>query len=85
MKKFRLHVQERYNEEAAKPVHFDVNSLYELGLEVIHGEIVCFENGVIRHDTKKVAKILYSLLLDETKQQTSNVVIVIAFEIRYKI
>ena len=49
--------------------YFDVNSLLELGLEVIYGEIVCLENGVIRHDTNKVAKILYSLLIDETKQR----------------
>jgi len=61
-----LAVQERYSKEDAVPVHFDVNSLYSLGLEVIFGEIVCIENGVIRHDTKEVAKILYSLLIDET-------------------
>ena len=82
MKIFRLPVQERYSEEAAKPVHFDVNSLSELGLEVIYGEIVCLENGVIRHDTNEVAKILYSLLIDETKKRTSSVIIVKAFEIR---
>ena len=62
-------IQERYSEEAAKPVLFDVNSLSELGLEVIYGEIVCLENSVIRHDTNEVAKILYSLLIDETKQR----------------
>src|SRR3954469_557602 len=38
-----LQVQERYSEEDAKPVHFDVSSLYELGLEVIFGEIVSLE------------------------------------------
>lgn len=56
------HVQERYSEELAKPVHFDVSTLYELGLEVIYGEIVSLEDGVIRHDTKEVANILYSLI-----------------------
>jgi uncharacterized cofD-like protein len=60
------YVQERYSEEDAQPVHFDVSNLYDLGLEVIFGEIVSLENGVIRHDTKEVAKILYSLLLNET-------------------
>jgi hypothetical protein len=62
-------VQERYSEEDAKPVHFDVNSLYELGLEVIFGEIVSLENDVIRHDTNEVAQILYSLLIDETNKR----------------
>ena len=55
-------IQARYIKEEAKPVHFDVNSLYELGLEVIFGEIVSLDDGVIRHDTKEVAKILYSFL-----------------------
>jgi uncharacterized cofD-like protein len=62
-------IQKRYSEEEAKPVHFDVNSLYELGLEVIYGEIVSLENGVIRHDTNEVAKILFSFLKDETNRQ----------------
>ncbi len=61
-----LHVQERYSKEDAEPVHYDVNSLYSLGLDAIFGEIVCIESGVIRHDTNEVAKILYSLLIDET-------------------
>src|SRR4051794_24423557 len=53
-------IQARYIKEEAKPVHFDVNSLYELGLDVIFGEIVSLDEGVIRHDTQEVAKILYS-------------------------
>lgn len=61
-----LHVQERYKKEAAEPVNFDIKSLYSLGLEPIFGEIISIENGVIRHDTNEVARILYSLLMDET-------------------
>nr|WP_295971591.1 YvcK family protein [uncultured Bacillus sp.] len=61
-----LQVQERYSKEDAEPVHYDLDSLYSLGLNVIFGEIVCIENGVIRHDTNEVAKILYSLLINET-------------------
>jgi uncharacterized cofD-like protein len=61
--------QKRYIKEEARPVHFDVSSLYRLGLEVIYGEIVSLENDVIRHDTNEVAKILFSLLLDETKRR----------------
>lgn len=62
-------VQKRYIKEEAKPVHFDISSLYDLGLEVIYGEIVSLENDVIRHDTNEVAKILYSLIKDETNRQ----------------
>lgn len=59
----------RYSEELAKPVHFDFNQLYELGLEVVQGEIMSLENGVIRHDTKEVASILYNLLINETNKR----------------
>lgn len=59
----------RYSEEFAKPVHFDFNQLYELGLEVVQGEIMSLENGVIRHDTKEVANILYNLLINETNKR----------------
>ncbi|WP_026582039.1 gluconeogenesis factor YvcK family protein [Bacillus sp. J33] len=63
------HIQERYSEEMAKPVVYDTDALSELGLEIMHGEIVSHENGMIRHDTKEVAQMLYNLLLDETKKR----------------
>lgn len=65
-------IQERYSEEMAKPVIFDTERLQELGLEVIPGEIVCEKDGVIRHDTKVVAEMLYSLLIDEMKKGNSK-------------
>lgn len=63
------HVLSRYSEELARPVHFDLSQLYELGLEVVEGEIMTLENGVIRHDTNEVAKILYTLLINETMKR----------------
>jgi uncharacterized cofD-like protein len=60
-------VLNRYKEEYAQPVRFDVDNLKDLGLSIIEGQIFNFEGNVIRHDTKKVAKILYNMLLDETK------------------
>ena len=62
-------VQEKYSEEMAKPVIFDTNRLYELGLEMMYGEIVSYHDGVIRHDTQKVAQMLYELILDETNKR----------------
>ena len=62
-------IQLRYNEELANPVEYDLPRLYELGLEVVHADIAYQENGALRHDPKKVAKILYNLLLDETKKR----------------
>jgi uncharacterized cofD-like protein len=62
-------IQERYSEEMSKPVIFDTERLQELGLEVIPGEIVSEKDGVIRHDTKVVAEMLYSLLMNEMKKR----------------
>ncbi|MEO2077807.1 MAG: YvcK family protein [Bacillus sp. (in: firmicutes)] len=62
-------IQLRYNEELANPVEYDLSKLYEMGLEVVHADIAYQENGALRHDPKKVAKILYNLLLDETKKR----------------
>jgi uncharacterized cofD-like protein len=62
-------IQLRYNEELADPVNYDLERIIELGLEVVHADIAVQENGALRHDPKKVAKILYNLLLSETKQR----------------
>jgi uncharacterized cofD-like protein len=62
-------IQLRYNEELADPVLYDLPELSELGLEVVHADIAYQENGALRHDPKKVAKILYNLLIDETKRR----------------
>jgi uncharacterized cofD-like protein len=62
-------VQLRYNEELADPVQYDLPNLYQLGLDVVHADIAIQENGALRHDPKKVARILYNLLIDETKRR----------------
>ncbi|CAM4143682.1 gluconeogenesis factor YvcK family protein [Lederbergia lenta] len=61
-----VEIQNRYQEEQAQPVLFDVDRLVALGMEVIHDEIISFDHGFIRHDTEKVANILYSLLGRDT-------------------
>ncbi|MED3622830.1 gluconeogenesis factor YvcK family protein [Neobacillus thermocopriae] len=62
-------VQLRYKEELAHPVHFDLEKLTELGLEVVHADIANLEKGALRHDPQKVAKILYNLLMTETNRR----------------
>ena len=59
------HIKLLYEEELAKPVHYDIEALKRLGLEVITDKIVCYDNSVIRHDTNKVAKLLYGILQQE--------------------
>jgi len=63
------HILKRYCEEYAKPVANDLNKLYELGLEVVLADIVALEDGVIRHDTSKISKLLYSLLMETVTGQ----------------
>lgn len=60
-------IQERYKAEYAKPVVYDVESLKRMGLEIIQERIFSYEGNVIRHDTKKVADLLYNMLVNETK------------------
>jgi uncharacterized cofD-like protein len=56
------HILKRYEEELAAPVVCDTEKLEELGLNVIADRIIQYEDGVIRHNTIKLASILYSLL-----------------------
>ncbi|WP_325048967.1 gluconeogenesis factor YvcK family protein [Peribacillus saganii] len=60
-------VQLKYKEEYAKPVDFDLERLKELGLDIVQEKIISYEGSAIRHDTKKVAALLYKLLQNETK------------------
>ncbi|WP_269799230.1 gluconeogenesis factor YvcK family protein [Bacillus xiapuensis] len=56
------HIQEKYKEEQSKPVVYDVEELKSLGLHTILDEIAIREGGVIRHNTNKVADILFQLI-----------------------
>ncbi|WP_078550391.1 gluconeogenesis factor YvcK family protein [Litchfieldia alkalitelluris] len=56
------HIKQKYAKELAKPVIYDINRLQSLGLEIIHDKIISYEDDVIRHDTTKVASILYELI-----------------------
>ncbi|GAJ40670.1 gluconeogenesis factor YvcK family protein [Saccharococcus caldoxylosilyticus] len=55
-------IQQRYAQELAEPVQDDSDRLTELGIRVIRDHIVSYEDQVIRHDTKKVASLLLSLI-----------------------
>ncbi|MGF3105195.1 gluconeogenesis factor YvcK family protein [Rossellomorea sp. DUT-2] len=59
-------VQARYKEEQARPVHFDLEKLKSMGLEVIAEEILSYDNHLVRHNTEKVADIIYSYLKKST-------------------
>ncbi|SFM22111.1 conserved hypothetical protein, cofD-related [Gracilibacillus orientalis] len=55
-------VQMVYAEENAEPVKYDLDRLRQMGLEIIEEDIVKERNHSLRHDTDKVANVLYSLM-----------------------
>ncbi|MBM7690978.1 putative cofD-like protein [Peribacillus deserti] len=57
----------KYKEEYAKPVIYDFDRLSQFGVKVLQEQIVSYDGNVVRHDTKKVAEILYNLLISEYK------------------
>ncbi|MGD7053061.1 gluconeogenesis factor YvcK family protein [Sutcliffiella horikoshii] len=57
----------RYKKESATPVIYDIAALSNLGLEIVHDKIIRYEDGVIRHDTQKVAALLYSMIKSDEK------------------
>ncbi|HHW36067.1 MAG TPA: YvcK family protein [Bacillales bacterium] len=55
-------VLQRYKLENAQPVKYDKEKLENYGLKIINKDLVQIKNGVIRHDTEKIANVIYSLL-----------------------
>lgn len=55
-------VREKYAEQNAKPVVYDIDRLLSLGLEIIEGDIINKSYPAVRHDTDKIARLLFSLL-----------------------
>lgn len=51
-----------YALEGAKPVECDVDRLKSLGLDIIKGTFIQQDHKLIRHDTKKVSRVLLSLI-----------------------
>jgi len=54
--------REKYAEENAEPVIYDTDRLIEMGLDIIEADIIDHSKKMLRHDTKKVAELLYSLV-----------------------
>lgn len=55
-------IRDLYAEENAEPVIYDTDKLLELGLEIIESDIIDHRRKTLRHDTDKLAKLLYSLV-----------------------
>lgn len=55
-------IRENYAEEHAEPVVYDISRLKTLGLEVVEADIIDHDQRKLRHDTHKIAKLLYAML-----------------------
>lgn len=51
-----------YAEENAEPVIYDMDRLIDLKLEIIEDDIVEYHRSAVRHNTRKIAQLLYSLI-----------------------
>ncbi|WP_318247486.1 YvcK family protein [Rossellomorea aquimaris] len=60
-------IQARYDKEQARPVLFDIDRLNAMGFEVLAEDILSYNNGLVRHNTEIVAKIIYSYLESSDK------------------
>lgn len=67
-------IREAYSKELAEPVKFDVERLESMGLEVIKKDIANICEGVVRHDTNRVAAWLveYAINYQQKKKSLSN-------------
>lgn len=61
-------VKSLYTKELAEPVQFDVDRLQSLGLDVVYDKIITYQNGLIRHDTDRVATIITKLMKQKRDQ-----------------
>ncbi len=55
-------IRERYAEENAAVVEYDRDRLRAFGLSIIEGDMIDHREPTLRHDTKKIAKLLYSFV-----------------------
>ncbi|MEN2768511.1 gluconeogenesis factor YvcK family protein [Ornithinibacillus xuwenensis] len=53
-----------YAGENAEPVVYDTDRLLEMGLQIIEGDIIDHNKSMIRHDTNKISKLLFTLIED---------------------
>lgn len=55
-------MKKRYATENSEPVEYDIEKLVDMGIEIIEGDIIDHDAPTLRHDTKKVARLIQMLL-----------------------
>ena len=60
-------VKQRYAESKSEPVIYDLERLKQYKIDVIEKDIIDPNQSILRHDTEKVANIIYELALKNNK------------------
>lgn len=60
-------VLDLYEQENAKPVIYDKAKLSTLGIELIEEDIIDYSKQMVRHNTEKIAKLLYEMACKSKK------------------
>ncbi|MFZ3579309.1 gluconeogenesis factor YvcK family protein [Virgibacillus sp. DJP39] len=55
-------IRDVYAEEHAEPVIYDTDRLLKMGIRIIEGDIINYDQTTVRHDTHKIANLLLSML-----------------------
>ncbi|MFQ3544870.1 YvcK family protein [Halobacillus rhizosphaerae] len=55
-------VRKVYAEENAEPVVYDIDRIKNMGLKVVEEDIIDQSQSMLRHDTTKLAQLIYSML-----------------------
>ena len=58
-------IEERYKNEGSKLVQLDYEEIDKLGVEVIETDLVKITKGYVKHDSKHLAQILITTILDK--------------------
>ena len=58
-------IEERYKNEGSKLVQLDYEEIDKLGVEVIETDLVKITKGYVKHDSKHLAQILMTTILDK--------------------
>ena len=58
-------IEERYKNEGSKLVQLDYEEIDKLGVEVIETDLVKITKGYVKHDSKNLAQILMTTILDK--------------------
>lgn len=58
----KQNIQNIYALEDAEPVLFDTQRLLDMDLEIIQDDIIDYSKTSLRHDTRKISRLLYSLI-----------------------